>query len=145
MSDIKPIQNEFVTVKGPYGVINHGDGYAIVIVQTGECIARNISSFLDCVKTIDHLLGTMPPPPPPPPPPNDDKELDRVLQDYKPDIQRLIRKYAPETRRVKKNSNFLGYTWYKCYDDSGKVLGRVRGSSDDRYWQYGGLDSQKHY
>ncbi|MBJ7898967.1 MAG: hypothetical protein GC158_03355 [Cyanobacteria bacterium RI_101] len=132
MSEIKPIQDVYVTVKGCYGVINQGDGYAIVNIYTGECIARNISSFYDCVRTLDIL----------PPPPEDD-ELMRVIQGYNPKVQNLIKKYAPETRRVKKKSNILGYTWYKCYDKSGNVLGRVRGSSDDRYWQYGGLDDEK--
>jgi len=57
MTEIKPIQNDYVTVKQHLGVINHGNGYAIINIHTGECMARNISSFLDCVKTIDHILG----------------------------------------------------------------------------------------
>lgn len=60
MTEIKPIQNDYVTVKQHLGVINHGDGYAIVNIHTGECMARNISSFLDCVKTIDYILGDQP-------------------------------------------------------------------------------------
>jgi hypothetical protein len=59
MSDIKPIENDYVTIKGLFGVINHGNGYAIVNVQTKEYIARNISSFLDCIKTMDYLLGNI--------------------------------------------------------------------------------------
>ncbi|MEY2997619.1 MAG: hypothetical protein RIQ82_1000 [Bacteroidota bacterium] len=133
MSEIKPINQDYVTVKQYLGVINHGDGYAIVNILTGEYMARNISSFLDCVKTIDYLLS------------DNNDELERAIQGFKPNIQQLIKKYAPETRRVKKKSNFLGFTWYKCYDKSGNVLGRVRGSSGDRYWQYGDLDSEKYY
>jgi hypothetical protein len=57
MTDIKPIQNEYVTVKGPYGVLNEGTGYAIVNIHTGERIAHNISSFRDCVETKDKIFG----------------------------------------------------------------------------------------
>jgi hypothetical protein len=263
MSDIKNIQNEYVTVKGPFGVINQGNGYAIVNVHTREEVARNISSFLDCVKTIDYLLGEYKNPSDSEgettTPPDDlldeldlatvrsiatyfeeyapetilryhqdhnatyeeaqvlckrckeiagqlrqvrnkqdlsksihkiellkqqvsrfqhreyqyrwtthlerdvlaklnpilseidsrlaggDNESEGALRGLKPDIQKLIRKYAPETVKVKKDSNILGYSWYKCYSRDGNRLGTVRGSSGNRYWQYGGLDSQKQY
>lgn len=254
MTEIKPIQNEFVTVKEYLGVINHGDGYAIVNVYTRECIARNITSFTDCLNAIKVLLeaggGGF------------DQSLETILDDLdlatvrsiatyfeqyapdiilryhrdhnatyeeaqilcqkcreianqlrqvrteenlresiqqiellkqkvsrfqhrehkyrwtthldrdvlaklnpilsggkggsqnegdiisnlnlKPEIERLVRKYAPETVKVKKDSNILGYSWYKCYGQNGNRLGTIRGSSGDRYWQYGGLDSTKH-
>lgn len=141
MTDIKPIQNEYVTVKGPYGVLNEGTGYAIVNIYTGERIAQNIPSFLDCVKTIDYLLdksesqGKAPDPKLSSPATNE--KLETAIQGLKSDVQRLIRKYAPETVRVSKKSNLLSQSRYKCYDASGNVLGRVRGSSSDRYWQYG--------
>lgn len=58
MSDIKTIsQNEYVTVQGHYAVINEGTGYAIVNIQTKQILARNISSFLDCVKTLEYIVG----------------------------------------------------------------------------------------
>lgn len=58
MSDIKRInQNECVTVQGQYAVINEGTGYAIVNIQTQQILARNISSFLDCVKTLEYIVG----------------------------------------------------------------------------------------
>lgn len=58
MSDIKRIsQNEYVTVQGQYAVINKGTGYAIVNIQTQQILARNISSFLDCVKTLEYIVG----------------------------------------------------------------------------------------
>ncbi|KZL50709.1 hypothetical protein PN488_20045 [Nodularia spumigena CS-591/12] len=135
MSEIKPIPNDYVTVKGFYGVINQGTNYAIVNIHTGETLAHNISSFLDCVKTIDYLLESVQPPPPP------EQKIKNF--DVKPDVQRLIEKYAPETVRVDKSVNFLSQSSYKCYDALGNVLGRVRGSTSNRYWQYGGLDSEK--
>jgi hypothetical protein len=58
MSDIKRIsQNEYVTVQGQYAVINEGTGYAIVNIQIGQILAHNISSFLDCVKTLEYIVG----------------------------------------------------------------------------------------
>ena len=58
MSDIKRIsQNEYVTVQGQYAVINEGTRYAIVNIQTKQILARNISSFLDCVKTLEYIVG----------------------------------------------------------------------------------------
>jgi hypothetical protein len=56
MTEIKPIQSDYVMVKEYLGVINHGDGYAIVNVYTGECIARNITSFTDALNAIIVLL-----------------------------------------------------------------------------------------
>ena len=58
MSDIKTIsQNEYVTVQGQYAVINEGTGYAIINIHTKQILARNISSFLDCVKTLEYIVG----------------------------------------------------------------------------------------
>jgi hypothetical protein len=52
MSDIKTIDtNAYVTVQGQYAVVNEGSGYAIITTHTKQVIARNISSFLDCVKS----------------------------------------------------------------------------------------------
>ena len=52
MSDIKRIDtNAYVTVQGQYAVVNEGSGYAIINTHTKQVIARNISSFLDCVKS----------------------------------------------------------------------------------------------
>ena len=154
MTDIKPIQNDYVKVKGPFGVLNEGTGYAIVNIANGERVAHNISSFLDCVKTIDYLLGNLSPSsstpsPKPAPPPQEPvlthNRLNEAIRHLKPDVQRLIEKYAHETVRVSKSTNFLGQSRYKCYDLNGNVLGRVRGDSSNRYWQYGGLDDQKYY
>jgi hypothetical protein len=58
MSDIKKInQSDYVTVQGQYAVINEGTGYAIINIQTKQIAARNISSFLDCVKTLEYIIG----------------------------------------------------------------------------------------
>jgi len=146
MTDITPIQNEYVTVKGPYGVLNEGTGYAIVNIYTSERIAHNIPSFRDCVETIDYLLekSEASKPPVKAPEPTNEK-LEKAIQGLKSDVQRLIRKYAPDTANVDKSVNPLSQSRYKCYDSKGKVLGRVRGRSGDRYWQDGGLSDQKHY
>jgi hypothetical protein len=58
MSDIKRIDtNAYVTVQGQYAVVNEGSGYAIINTQTKQVIARNISSFLDCVKTLEYIFS----------------------------------------------------------------------------------------
>lgn len=58
MSDIKRIDtNTYVTVQGEYAVVNEGSGYAIINIRTKHVIARNISSFLDCVKTLEYIIG----------------------------------------------------------------------------------------
>jgi hypothetical protein len=63
MSDIKKIDtNTYVTVQGQYAVVNEGSGYAIINIQTKQVIARNITSFLDCVKTLEYILGNAEPP-----------------------------------------------------------------------------------
>ncbi len=57
MSDIQRIDtNTYVTVQGHYAVVNEGSGYAIINTHTKQVIARNISSFLDCAKTLDYLF-----------------------------------------------------------------------------------------
>ena len=162
MSEIKPIQNEFAGIEGNYGIINQGTGYAVVNILTKEMKAHNISSYLDALKTAEHLNNkdkevkiidlhptTIPPrsqKPIPNPLPTESAILEKAIESLKPDVQRLIRKYAPETVSVDKKSNLLSRSRYKCYDASGNVLGRVRGGSHgDRYWQYGDLSSQKHY
>lgn len=154
MSDIKRIQNdEFAGFEGNYGIRNHGTGYAVINILTKEMKAHNISSYLDALKTAEYLANKdkekevieLETTPVPLPITQLNEELDRAITGLKPNLQELIKKYAPETRRVEKSSNFLGYTWYKCYDKSGDVLGRIRGTDGDRYWQYGGLDSKKYY
>ena len=58
MSDLKRIDtNAYVTVQGQYAVVNEGAGYAIINIQTKQIVARNISSFLDCVKTLEYIVG----------------------------------------------------------------------------------------
>lgn len=58
MSDIKRIDtNAYVTVQGQYAVVNEGSGYAIINTYTKQVIARNISSFLDCVKTLEYIFS----------------------------------------------------------------------------------------
>lgn len=58
MSDIKTIDtNAYVTVQGQYAVVNEGSGYAIITTHTKQVIARNISSFLDCVKTLEYIFS----------------------------------------------------------------------------------------
>ena len=58
MSDIKRIDtNAYVTVQGDYAVVNEGYSYGIINIHTKQVIARNIISFLDCVKTLEYILG----------------------------------------------------------------------------------------
>ena len=58
MNDIKRIDtNAYVTVQGQYAVVNEGSGYAIINTHTKQVIARNISSFLDCVKTLEYIFS----------------------------------------------------------------------------------------
>lgn len=58
MSDIQRIDtNTYVTVQGQFAVVNEGSGYAIINIQTKQVIARNILSFLDCVKTLEYICG----------------------------------------------------------------------------------------
>lgn len=58
MNNIQTIDtNAYVTVKGNYAVVNEGAGYAIINTQTKTVSARNITSFLDCVKTLEYILG----------------------------------------------------------------------------------------
>jgi len=47
----------YVTVQGNYAVINEGTGYAIINIQNKQFLARNISSFLDCVKTLEYIAS----------------------------------------------------------------------------------------
>lgn len=47
----------YVTVQGNYAVINEGSGYAIINLQNKQFLARNISSFLDCIKTLEYIAG----------------------------------------------------------------------------------------
>ncbi len=47
----------YVTVQGNYAVINEGTGYAIINTQNKQFLARNISSFLDCVKTLEYIAS----------------------------------------------------------------------------------------
>jgi hypothetical protein len=58
MSDIQIIDTStYVTVQGQFAVVNEGSGYAIINIQTKQVIARNITSFLDCVKTLEYICG----------------------------------------------------------------------------------------
>ena len=58
MNDIKRIDtNAYVTVQGQYAVVNEGSGYAIINTHTKQVIARNISSFLDCLKTLEYIFS----------------------------------------------------------------------------------------
>lgn len=137
MSDIKTINNnDYVTVQGQYGVINQGTGYAIINIQTQQMIAHNISSFLDCVKTLEYLANK-----------NETQTQTSVSTSFqaqtqpkipnfgvKADVQRLIEIYAPTTKRVEKKVH-LNRSRYKCYDEYGNCLGRVKGKLGNRYWE----------
>jgi hypothetical protein len=54
--DIDPDPNSYVTVQGQYAIINEGISYKIINTQTKQIIAQNISSFLDCVKTLEYVF-----------------------------------------------------------------------------------------
>ena len=58
MNDIQAVDTHaYVTIQGRYAVINEGSGYAIIHTQTKQITARNITSFLDCVKTLEYMCG----------------------------------------------------------------------------------------
>lgn len=58
MTEIANIDSTaYVTVQGNYAVINEGTGYAIINIQNKQFLARNISSFLDCVKTLEYITS----------------------------------------------------------------------------------------
>ncbi|MBD2139269.1 hypothetical protein H6F32_17225 [Anabaena sp. FACHB-1237] len=145
MSDLKRIDtNAYVTVQGQYAVVNEGAGYAIINIQTKQIVARNISSFLDCAKTLEYIVGkdeyqdliqhsTSNENPP---------QIQLTKFGVKPDVQRLIEIYAPATVRVEKKVHW-NRSRYKCYDVSGNFLGRVKGKQGDRYWE--DRSGNKHY
>ena len=135
--------NNYVTIQNQYGVINQGTGYAIVNIQTKQTIAQNISSFLDCVKTLEYLSGNS----------QSNYQSNQNHNSFdsvsfnrnfgvKPDVHQVIMAYAPSTARVEKKTNSEGAR-YKCYDQSDNYLGQVRGKVGNRYWK----DSSgiKHY
>ncbi len=125
----------YVSVQGQYAVVNEGTSYAIINTQTQQTIARNISSFLDFVKTIEYLSSkeTLPIAQVSPSPPIN-KYPQTPNFGVREDVQRLIERYAPQTVRVEKKSNSQG-SRYKCYDSNGYCIGRVKGKLGDRYWE----------
>ncbi|WP_027402770.1 hypothetical protein [Aphanizomenon flos-aquae] len=145
MSDIKKIDtNAYVTVQGQYAVVNEGAGYAIINIQTKQIVARNISSFLDCVKTLEYIVGKGESQDPIQYSTSNENQPQIQLTNFgvKPDIQRLIEIYAPATVRVEKKVHW-NRSRYKCYDLSGNCLGRVKGKQGDRYWE--DINGNKHY
>jgi hypothetical protein len=145
MSDLKKIDtNAYVTVQGQYAVVNEGAGYAIINIQTKQIVARNISSFLDCVKTLEYIVGKGESQDPIQHSTSKENPPQIQLTNFgvKPDVQRLIEIYAPATVRVEKKVHW-NRSRYKCYDVSGNCLGRVKGKQGDRYWEDG--SGNKHY
>jgi hypothetical protein len=145
MSDLKKIDtNAYVTVQGQYAVVNEGAGYAIINIQTEQILARNISSFLDCVKTLEYIVGKGESQDPIQHSTSNENPPQIQLTNFgvKPDVQRLIEIYAPATVRVEKKVHW-NRSRYKCYDVSGNCLGRVKGKQGDRYWEDG--IGNKHY
>jgi len=145
MSDLKKIDtNAYVTVQGQYAVVNEGVGYAIINIQTKQIVARNISSFLDCVKTLEYIVGKGESQDPIQHSTSKENQPQIQLTNFgvKPDVQRLIEIYAPATVRVEKKVHW-NRSRYKCYDVSGNCLGRVKGKQGDRYWEDG--SGNKHY
>ncbi|MFB2879733.1 hypothetical protein [Floridanema aerugineum] len=133
MSDIKKLdQDNYVTVQEQYAVINEGTGYAIINIETKQIIARNISSFLDCVKTLEYMVGKGESLNPMPSQNQPKHQIPNF--NVREDVQQLIEIYAPTTVKVEKKTNVEG-SRYKCYDSSGNCLGRVKGKLGSRYWQ----------
>ncbi|NCJ08379.1 hypothetical protein GS597_18070 [Synechococcales cyanobacterium C] len=138
MNDIKKVDSsQYVTVQGPYAVLNEGRGYAIIHMTTKEYLARNIESFLDCVRTLEYLSGKIP---------HTGDSTATVPQEgcqsnqiqtpnfgVREDVQKLIEKYAPETVRVDKEVNW-NRSKYRCFDVQGNYLGKIKGKLGDRYW-----------
>ncbi|OKH26712.1 hypothetical protein NIES593_01290 [Hydrococcus rivularis NIES-593] len=50
------------------------------------------------------------------------------------EVQSLIAQNAPSTVHVETKSNKHGQR-YKCYDQSGRCIGRIKGAPGSRYWQ----------
>jgi hypothetical protein len=133
--------SDFVTVQGPFAVINEGTGYAIVNTQTQKVLAQNLISFVDCVKTLEYLTEKLSATPASH---TSAPHVQVVSEQPKPnpvpsfgvrsDVQQLIEKYAPTTARVEKKVK-LNRSRYKCYDASGQLLGRVQGKLGKRYWE----------
>jgi hypothetical protein len=143
--------SDFVTVQGPFAVINEGTGYAIVNTQTQKVLAQNLISFVDCVKTLEYLtekLSAAPESHSPTPhvqvvsAPEQAKPSPVPSFNVRPDVQHLIEKYAPTTVRVEKKVK-LNRSRYKCYDASGRLLGRVQGKLGKRYWE--DCERRRHY
>lgn len=125
----------YVTIQNQYGVINQGTGYSIVNIQTKQIIAQNISSFLDCVKTLEHLSNNNQSNHQSNQNPSSFNPVSSTLNfGVKPDVYQIILAYAPNTVRVEKKTNSQGAR-YKCYDQSNNYLGQVRGKLHSRYWK----------
>ena len=136
MKDISKIDpNNYVTIQKDYAVINEGTGYAIINIYTKQIIAQNISSFLDCVKTLEYFCNQQ------------QNNVDSGCNGtqyaqtssinnlgVKPDVHQVILTYAPTTFRVEKKTNMQGAR-YKCYDKHNHYLGQVRGKLGNRYWK----------
>ena len=132
-------------MQGQYAVINEGAGYAILNIQTKQMLARNISSFLDCVKTLEYIVGKGESQSQSSSPRNPcQSQHQPKIPDFgvRADVQHLIETYAPATVRVEKEVNW-NRSKYKCYDASGNYLGRVKGKLGDRYWE--DRAGNKHY
>ena len=105
----------FVTVQGHLAVINEGTGYAIVDIQNKQYLARNITSFLDCVKTLEYLAGkqenstkdyhTYSQEVPTPQPTEEDSGTLIGLTEYYP-LQGLTSKLISEVEKSKDFKNF---------------------------------------
>lgn len=124
-------------------MINQGTSYAIINIENNKIVAQNISSFFDCVKTLELLVAQQSNPIPV-------QEIQPIPRsaprfDVREDVQKLIEKYAPTTVRFEKkySGTFRNKSRYKCYDASGNCLGRVKGKLGDRYWE--DLNGRKHY
>ncbi len=132
---------DFVTVQGHYAVVNEGSGYAIVNIQTKEYLARNITSFLDCVKTLEYLSGKATQASQPlvvtavTSQPNQSSQSTIQKLGVDKDVQELISKYAPTTVKIETKITLKGIS-YKCYDSSGYCLGRIKSDAGKYYWQY---------
>ena len=135
MNDISKIDpNNYVTIQKNYAVINEGTGYAIINIYTKQIIAQKISSFLDCVKTLEYLSNKQDN--------NVDNDFNKTQHQtssinnlgVKPDVHQVILTYAPTAFRVEKKTNMQGAR-YKCYDQYNHYLGQVRGKLGNRYWK----------
>ncbi|MGI0482956.1 hypothetical protein ACN4EE_19500 [Geminocystis sp. CENA526] len=116
MNEIANIDSSaYVTVQGNYAVINKGTGYAIINIQNKQFLARNISSFLDCVKTLEYIAS----------------KQDNSSQDYQ-----VYSGVKTPPQGVEKSGTLTGLTeYYPLKGLTSRLISEVENSKDFKNFQ----------